>query len=136
MASSIDATKPISGSPTTASVRSNFSSAESEINALQTADTALQAIEVKAMGRYNGSSLEKSFNCSLNGSSTSNSVIIDITSGTATTKEDLVVVVTTGNAFSSSETRDHQVTVTSTNKFTINEKLASSGTAAASRSLS
>ncbi len=35
MASSIDATKPVSGSPTTSSVRSNFSAAESEINALQ-----------------------------------------------------------------------------------------------------
>lgn len=35
MASSIDATKPVSGTPTTASVRANFSAAKSEIEALQ-----------------------------------------------------------------------------------------------------
>ena len=35
MASSIDATKPISGNPTTLSVRSNFSAAKSEIEDLQ-----------------------------------------------------------------------------------------------------
>ena len=35
MASSIDATKPISGNPTTASVRSNFSAAKTEIETLQ-----------------------------------------------------------------------------------------------------
>jgi len=39
MASAIDATKPTAGSATTASVRSNFSAAESEINALQAATT-------------------------------------------------------------------------------------------------
>ena len=42
MASSIDITKPISGNPTTLSVRDNFSAAKTEIDALQTAQ-ALQA---------------------------------------------------------------------------------------------
>jgi len=36
MASSIDVTKPVAGSPTTASVRDNFSYAKTEIEALQT----------------------------------------------------------------------------------------------------
>ena len=37
MASNIDASKPISGTPTTASVRANFAEAKSEIEALQLA---------------------------------------------------------------------------------------------------
>lgn len=37
MTSAIDATKPVTGNPTTASVRANFSTAASEISALQTA---------------------------------------------------------------------------------------------------
>ena len=41
MTSSIDASKPISGNPTTLSVRSNFSAAKSEIEALQAADVVL-----------------------------------------------------------------------------------------------
>lgn len=40
MASSIDATKPVSGSPTTQSVRDNFSAAKSEIEALQASTAA------------------------------------------------------------------------------------------------
>lgn len=36
MSSTIDVTKPVTGSPTTASVRSNFAAAKSEIEALQT----------------------------------------------------------------------------------------------------
>jgi len=46
MASSIDITKPVSGSPTTASVRDNFSYAKTEIEALQTgkADLASPAL--------------------------------------------------------------------------------------------
>lgn len=36
MSSAIDVTKPVTGSPTTASVRSNFAAAKSEIEALQT----------------------------------------------------------------------------------------------------
>lgn len=35
MASAIDATKPVAGTPTTASVRANFAAAKSEIEALQ-----------------------------------------------------------------------------------------------------
>lgn len=35
MASNIDATKPVAGTPTTQSVRDNFSAAKSEIEALQ-----------------------------------------------------------------------------------------------------
>jgi hypothetical protein len=42
MASSIDATKPVTGSPTTESVRTNFLTAKTEISALQT-DMALKA---------------------------------------------------------------------------------------------
>jgi len=41
MASAIDATKPVFGSPTTASVRANFAAAKSEIEALQVATFAL-----------------------------------------------------------------------------------------------
>lgn len=46
MASSIDATKPITGNPTTLSVRDNFSAAKTEIEALQTdkADLASPAL--------------------------------------------------------------------------------------------
>lgn len=38
MTSSIDATKPVTGTPTTASVRANFQAAKDEIEALQTAN--------------------------------------------------------------------------------------------------
>ena len=49
MASTIDATKPVSGNPTTQSVRDNFSAAKTEIEALQDADTSLTAsIALKA----------------------------------------------------------------------------------------
>jgi hypothetical protein len=72
MASAIDATKPEAGSPTTASVRSNFASAESEINALQTqgttdasdisdnadAITALQSTAVVACGTFSSDGVE------------------------------------------------------------------------------
>jgi len=43
MASSIDASVPVEGSPTTASVRAQFATAKSEIEALQAADEALTA---------------------------------------------------------------------------------------------
>lgn len=43
MASTIDATKPIAGNPTTASVRDNFTAAKSEIEALQADVAALSA---------------------------------------------------------------------------------------------
>lgn len=43
MSSSIDATQPITGSPTTASVRANFLAAKSEIEALQTGKANLAA---------------------------------------------------------------------------------------------
>lgn len=49
MASSIIATNPVTGSPTTASVRANFTAAKNEIEALQAADTTLQSnIDLKA----------------------------------------------------------------------------------------
>jgi hypothetical protein len=44
MASAIDATKPVAGSPTTASVRANFATAASEITALQATATVLAPI--------------------------------------------------------------------------------------------
>lgn len=43
MASTIDATKPIAGNPTTDSVRVNFAAAKSEIEALQADVAALSA---------------------------------------------------------------------------------------------
>lgn len=43
MASAIDVTKPVSGSPTTQSVRDNFTAAKSEIEALQTDKANLAA---------------------------------------------------------------------------------------------
>ena len=54
MASSIDATKPVEGSPTTASVRSNFLAAKAEIEALQAVGiTAVSALDVDcSQGTY------------------------------------------------------------------------------------
>ena len=46
MASTIDATKPIAGNPTTASVRDNFAAAKSEIEALQADVAAISAAAV------------------------------------------------------------------------------------------
>lgn len=43
MTSSIDITKPVAGTPTTASVRTNFATAKNEIEALQAAVQALQS---------------------------------------------------------------------------------------------
>ncbi len=43
MSSAIDPTKPVSGTPTTASVRANFAAAKSEIEALQGATAGLEA---------------------------------------------------------------------------------------------
>lgn len=51
MASAIDATKPIFGTPTTASVRANFAAAKAEIDALQLGDTALAALIAALDGR-------------------------------------------------------------------------------------
>jgi hypothetical protein len=49
MASTIDATKPVSGNPTTQSVRDNFSAAKTEIEALQTTTAAnTAAVALKA----------------------------------------------------------------------------------------
>lgn len=56
MASNIDATKPITGTPTTQSVRDNFSAAKTEIESLQTGkqDTLVSGTTIKTI---NGSSI-------------------------------------------------------------------------------
>lgn len=54
MASTIDSTKPIEGNPTTLSVRANFSSAKSEIEALQAADIVLtDDLDAEVIARTN-----------------------------------------------------------------------------------
>ena len=68
MASAIDITLPVAGSPTTSSVRANFSTAKTEIEALQSAtigrqygaeDTvgrAIAAVDLKQLVIYNSAS--------------------------------------------------------------------------------
>lgn len=101
MTSAIDATKPVSGSPTTASVRAQFAAAASEITAIQAVDAtqtadiaALEAISVVAMGRWDesGGVLLSAYGCS-RGTVSATTVEV-VTTAVAASNEKIVAIAT------------------------------------------
>ena len=123
MASSIDATKPVTGSPTTSSVRSNFSAAESEINAPQViSPVAFGHIVSDGSGSQDVSDCVGVTSCTISGTT----FLIVLSAAVASTTS--MVVVGTGNFGIASSTIS--VDQTSTTEFTLVWAVASTGVAA------
>ena len=119
MTSSIDVTKPVSGSPTTSSVRANFQAASDEI-------TALQAIAPVAFGHIvsDGSGAQDVSNCVGVASCTISGSNFLVTLSNAVAGTD-TMVITTG-AGSGIGVRSDTVNQTSTTVFEYTMVLAGS----------
>ena len=124
MTSSIDVTKPVSGSPTTSSVRANFQAAYDEIIALQaTAPVAFGHIISDGSGAQDVSNCVGVSSCTISGS------VFTVTLSSAVAGTD-TMVITTG-AGSGIGTRADTANQTSTTAFDYAVSLNGSATTAA-----